>query len=329
VEFAERDELLRLRGTGGIRGFLADDGRGRITDDTQMTLFTAEGMIRARVRFAGKGICHEATVIDHAYSRWLETQGLESARWRWDADGWLIGRTELHASRAPGETCLSGLRAPRQGTIDAPLNQSKGCGAVMRAAPIGMVPGWSSETRFRLGAEAGALTHGHPTGYLASGFLAATVGALLEGTALRAAIAEARKELIGYQGHEEVLRAVDAALANASRHGLPDMAQIEAFGGGWVAEEALGIAIWVALATEDVGDGLAAAVTHSGDSDSTGAIAGNLLGAALGVQAVPLELIEGLVEREVVELVALDVINLLASAVLPDSVEVEQRYPGW
>ena len=92
---------------------------GRITDDTQMTLFTAEGLIRSRVRMALNGICHEPTVIDHAYIRWLHTQDEESQRWRdFKDDGWLIEREELHAIRAPGNTCLSALRGERAGTIE-------------------------------------------------------------------------------------------------------------------------------------------------------------------------------------------------------------------
>jgi tetratricopeptide (TPR) repeat protein len=197
IEFMDRAQIEARFGGRGVRDYVDDDGEGRITDDTQMTLFTAEGLIRSRVRAIDKGICHEPTVIDHAYARWLATQGFDSDRWGgWDLDGWLIEQRSLWSRRAPGNTCLSGLRAPQAGTFDQPINESKGCGALMRAAPLGLVPFWDAETRFRLGAETGALTHGHPTGYLAAGFMAAIVGALIGGSTVPAAIAEARGQLV-------------------------------------------------------------------------------------------------------------------------------------
>lgn len=102
---------------------------GSITDDTQMTLFTAEGLLRASVRGALKGICHGPTVVHHAYARWLHTQGEECPKWSGMAlDGWLITVSEMHARRAPGATCLAALRSGKMGTISSPLNESKGCG---------------------------------------------------------------------------------------------------------------------------------------------------------------------------------------------------------
>ena len=59
-------------------------------------------------------------------------------------------------------------------------------------------------------------------------------------------------------------------------------------GGGWVGEEALAIAIYCCLKyPDDIRKMLIAAVNHSGDSDSTGAVAGNILGAYLGMDAIP------------------------------------------
>ena len=117
VEFMSLEEIRGRFGPLGVTGFA--DGAwpaGSITDDTQMTLFTAEGLLRAQVRGALKGIVHPPSVVDHAYARWLHTQGGHSPRWREDSyDGWLVDLPQLHARRAPGGTCLSALAAPAGG----------------------------------------------------------------------------------------------------------------------------------------------------------------------------------------------------------------------
>jgi hypothetical protein len=82
VEFMSLEEVRRRFGTDGVTGMVPGVWpAGSITDDTQMTLFTADGLLRAQVRWAGKGICHPPTVVDRAYARWLTTQGESSGRW--------------------------------------------------------------------------------------------------------------------------------------------------------------------------------------------------------------------------------------------------------
>jgi ADP-ribosylglycohydrolase len=70
---------------------------------------------------------------------------------------------------------MSELQAGGHGTTTARVNNSKGCGGVMRTAPIGLVSRWDAPTAFRVGAEAAAITHGHPSGYLSGGAMAAIV----------------------------------------------------------------------------------------------------------------------------------------------------------
>src|ERR1700748_47764 len=124
VEFMSLEEIRVQFGPRGVTGL--EDGTwpaGSITDDTQMTLFTAEGLLRAQVRGALKGIVHPPSVVDHAYARWLHTQGEQCPRWRENpCDGWLVSLPELHARRAPGGTCLSALVAQQPGTVEQPLN---------------------------------------------------------------------------------------------------------------------------------------------------------------------------------------------------------------
>ena len=103
------------------------------------------------------------------------------------------------------------------------------------------------------------------------------------------------------------MRAVlmERALDVAGR-GLPDASTIdEQLGGGWVGEEALAIAVACALAAPDFEQGVLAAVNHSGDTDSTGSICGNILGALHGESAIPTRWLEALMP-DLVETVADD-----------------------
>jgi ADP-ribosylglycohydrolase len=96
-------------------------------------------------------------------------------------------------------------------------------------------------------------------------------------------------------------------------------------GGGWVGEEALAIALYCALSAQgDFARGVLLAVNHSGDSDSTGAITGNLLGLMLGNNAIPARWLGVLELREDIEALANDLCTGF------DESDVwRNRYPGW
>lgn len=251
-----------------------------------MTLFTAEGLLRARPRGEGRGICHLPSVVQRAYLRWLHTQGYSRGEVPVH-DGWLIGVPGLYHRRAPGNSCLSALRSGKLGTVDDPINNSKGCGAVMRVAPVGLLHG--VDDAFRTGVECGALTHGHPSGYLSAGALAQIIAEIIAGAGIETAVLRALTVLRQHAGHEECSRALDQALALAHGDAVPASA-IPALGQGWTGDEALAIAVYCAVKyPNDFRAALIAAVNHDGDSDSTGAVAGNILGASLGFVGLPPE----------------------------------------
>ncbi|WP_256670561.1 MULTISPECIES: ADP-ribosylglycohydrolase family protein [unclassified Pseudomonas] len=166
VEFLEWSAIEAKFGPQGIVDFAPAFGTtGAITDDTQMMLFTAEGLLRAYVCGSSRGTCHVPSIIHHSLLRWLITQDYPTAM-PIGVDGWLIKQSELWSRRAPGTTCLGALKAsPRLGAVAE--NNSKGCGALMRVAPCAFFA-----NAFDYAAQSGRLTHGHPTGYLAAGLFA-------------------------------------------------------------------------------------------------------------------------------------------------------------
>lgn len=292
VEF---DSIARVRqkfGEQGLTDYTPAYGRiGAITDDTQMTLFTAEGLLQANTRYHHKGICHPPTIIYHAYLRWLETQGEKISneqieRWIYDEKSWLSDLPELNSRRAPGNSCLSALRSGSMGTISEPINNSKGCGGVMRVAPVGLIV----DEPFGLACEVAAITHGHPTGYLSAGVLALIIKKIIKGKSLVAAVNYAVYEVLPqHENYEETFAACDKAIKLANDKAvLPITEVVESLGGGWIAEEALAISIYCSLVYKnDFRKAVLLAVNHSGDSDTTGAITGNILGALHGIDVLP------------------------------------------
>ncbi len=331
VEFLSMEEIRRRYGDAGITRYVEFwSGQGAFTDDTQMTLFTAEGLALAAETARGcvpKSLSALVESVHRAYLRWLLTQG-EEANWgkaratpaALKAEGRLIREKGMWTRRSPGMTCLAALQSGRCGSTSDPINVSKGCGGIMRIAPVGLRCA-DPEEAFRAGCEVAAITHGHPGGYLPAGFLAALVSSLSRGEALPPSVERATALLRTWKGHEETMAAVEGAVsgsASRSRPGssaaLPFPEAIRALsgkdetagsGGGWTGETALAIALFCALChSDDFRAGVLAAVNHSGDSDSTGAIAGNILGANLGRAAIPREWAAGLEMADLVEAAA-------------------------
>ncbi|MFD9124472.1 ADP-ribosylglycohydrolase family protein [Kitasatospora sp. NPDC059571] len=317
VEFHRLDEIRARFGPAGVTGLPGRSGAegDQVTDDTQMTLFTAEGLLRGGTPAA----------VHAAYRRWLLTQRLPGPGR--EPDGWLLGREFLYASRAPGNACVSGIAGYPRYTPAAPFGtagpvnpNSKGCGTVMRSAPFGLL-GLGADGAFRLAAECAQLTHGHPTGYLAAGAFAALVERVAAGVPLPAAVDAVIDQTAAQPGGGETVAALRRAVRVAGE-GAPSAEAVERVGLGWIAEECLAIAVYCALAAGPR-EALLLSVNHSGDSDSTGAVCGNLVGAAYGLGALPAEWTGGVEGREVLLQVADD----LVAAAAGDRAALGDRYP--
>lgn len=301
VEFLEWTAIEAKFGPQGIVDFAPAYGiTGAITDDTQMMLFTAEGLLRAYVRGSSRGICHVPSVIHHSLLRWLLTQDYQPAT-PLSQDGWLIKERALWSRRAPSDTCLNALKASNHFGFLA-KNNSKGCGAVMRVAPCAFFG-----KAFDYAAESGRLTHGHPTGYLAAGLFADILQRMAD---RQDSLEHALTESLATHGHktgmEETRAILERVLFYFYEGYRPTPQRIDELG-GWVAEEALAIGIWCALNATSFKQGVISAVNHSGDSVSTGMIAGCLLGIQYGMAEIPACWFELLEMRGVIEKMAEDI----------------------
>ncbi len=321
VEFVSYNSILACYGKPGITRYAIDPGTGDavVSDDTQMTLFTAAGLL-ADAGAAKRSVESAKQAIYRAYLDWLYTQYPYGG----DRRGSLVlNDPRLFALRAPGNTCLGALRSGVCGDVHAPVNRSKGCGGVMRAAPVGLIAGENADEAqvLWLGAQAAAITHGHPLGYLPAAALALIVYRLAyaqtpvtieEATEHTCRMLEATFD--DEPACAELIRQIDMA-RRLAKNDREDVVNIRELGEGWVGDEALVIAIYCALRHEgSIADALIAAVNHSGDSDSTGSIAGNIAGAQLGRRAMEPQFLEKLEMTDLIEAVA----ARLADAACPD-----------
>ncbi|MER7750504.1 ADP-ribosylglycohydrolase family protein [Kitasatospora sp. NPDC097643] len=284
--------------------------RALVTDDTQMTLALGRGL-RTALERGPLTPSRLARPVREEFVDW----------WR-----------SPENNRAPGMTCLRAcerLSHPEYRWQQASDVGSKGCGANMRVAPIGLLPGLDARTLSGAAQLQSGLTHGHPTALAASDLTAYAVRRLAEGVrpadlpaALRAYALASRErydefwlgdladrwygrspqDVIarGWDDCLSVLDQLDAALAAPDVEADPCLAT----GEGWVAEEAFGTGLLCFLLLPD--DPVAAvrrAAYSSGDSDSLACLTGAFAGAHHGEAVWPGEWVERIEYRD--ELLAL------------------------
>ena len=287
VEFKTRPEIQERYGIDGIRHpEFNRAGEAEVSDDTQMTLFTADGLLQSLSRAGRVDRSGMLDAVREATLAWnaLQTDGHLPSNMRSGLDRYA---TLLAKSQAPGTTCLGACAAGATGTPEDPINHSKGCGGVMRVAPVGLIRELTPSRAFDLAARCAAQTHGHPSGYLSAGVLAAVISGLRGGLDLNAALADALRLASGWSGSDETVAAVRHAEALAASHGGDPHEAIVQLGEGWVGEEALAIGLYSAMVASDFREAVRIASNHGGDSDSTASIAGQIHGAWKGLEGIP------------------------------------------
>lgn len=307
VEFVGEASIFTKYGENGITEYELVKDKALFSDDTQMTLFTANALLLRTKDAVECGKCSPyRDYLTYCYKCWYVTQEdgeFDTSR------SWLMEIPELYSRRAPGLTCLASLGNGKIGTLKKPMNQSKGCGGVMRVAPIGLYLDEKHHTVEEiagLGAEAAVITHGHELGYIPAAafahiiYLAANRDDMTMVEIVEEALDGVRRVFHEGEYAKQFLDLMNLALDLAENED-EDLDAIHQLGAGWVAEEALAIAVYCAAKYEnDFEKAVVAAVNHGGDSDSTGAIAGNILGAYLGMQEIPEKYLENLELKDVI-----------------------------
>ena len=342
VEFMKWHEIEKQYGKMGIRrynnhGAKRFCGLARISDDTQMTLFTAGGLLNGLTDcvFEGKSHSDAYKYVKDAYIEWVDGQtGCNNEQ----HNNWFALKDFMNDQRAPGDTCVSVLSRMKYG--ESSRKYSKGCGGVMRTAPVALYfaglhdKGYDKTDIMDEAAIAGHLawlTHRHPLGWFPSCALHFILAMLLEGSDLLDAIKSTISFMQDFVDQGGRAREVGSVIHNdeevhdegwklirllelALKLGLENTPKKEAYkqlGEGWLGDEALAIAVYAAVRFSDnkhiktkyesIGssttitemhqhmfeEAICCAINHSGDSDSTGAICGQIMGTWLGLHCIP------------------------------------------
>lgn len=292
VEFMSETEIFNKYGKDGIKELEIKNGVAEISDDTQMTLFTITGILEGITRGKMRGIM--GTLESYCYSHykdWYITQTKKYEDIISDKDfyrhSWLLNCKELYKRRAPGNTCLSALAKEKKFDEDAPINNSKGCGGVMRVAPIGLyLAGKATYTNIaKITIGNVRYTHGHPLAYIPAAYLTVLLAILIneENKTLEDAVNYAFSIMSSNFNEEKYFdefRKLYNKVILLSKEKINDLDAIHELGQGWVAEETIAIALYCALKyKDDFIKAIEVAANHGGDSDSTASITGQIIGA--------------------------------------------------
>jgi ADP-ribosylglycohydrolase len=272
TEFCGMDTIKRRWGPSGIQDL--SQTSGKFTDDTQMAVAVAEGLLNAHAERPGR-IAEPGWVMPFIAEQFVN---------------WAFGPDN---DRAPGGTCMAGCQALRNGTTwrKSGVPMSKGCGSAMRAAPMGLF--YSNRAVLGVIARSSSImTHGHPVAVEAAHVAALCVRLILDGETEAGVLLAESAEVVSDEGFLALLERVPEAI-RATIEGEAEPEEImrhngsEGLGESWVGDEAVASALYCYGLAAARGEGYVETVRYgantNGDSDSIAAIAGSLAGARWGL----------------------------------------------
>lgn len=253
-------------------------------DATALTLYTVDGMTEA-LEWANDGVAADETAcLWLAYLRWLGTQGeappssapAPPARW--------IDRQDvLHSRRRPDATTIRALRSGEMGSRQRPLERDDdGPGALQRSAPFGLIANVPPAMVEKLTLDAAAITHGNPAAQIP----AAVFAGLIHGIAHRECpLPDAVKDAAE---HAATLGAADLSVQLA-HSGAGSLSAASATAGNILCAA---IRLVQDTETNDDAAHVSALLTAAAEQDAPaapviGAVAGALIGALYGRDALP------------------------------------------
>lgn len=254
--------LEAIKARFGAAGIMEPPTPALYTDDTQMTVALAEGLLEADIRAP---IDTQMQAVGKRFIEWLHSP---------------------ENNRAPGITCMNGVRRFESGMAwrEAGIVSSKGCGSAMRVAVIGYLYADDDHRLYQVAEASGVITHRHPAAIAASIAAAYLVKLALTGAHVQD---YPRLTLRFVDGINDDFDGAMYRLGHVMGW-ADEEAALRHIGEGWTGEEAVALALYCVLRYPDDYEAcVRRAANTNGDSDSIASIAGGIMGARLGLGAIP------------------------------------------
>ncbi len=287
------------------------------TDDTQLSLFTADGLLWAHSAGAADGRVPYEDYLFYAYQVWLYTQTkmVAGKEYAWIFDPHknpyrlrLLKAKGLYKKRTADTKNIDALMKIRNneyGTIRTHYNENMDNGGIKRVAPIGMYFYSSTKRAFEMGCACAAITHGSPVGYISAGCYSAIIAELIQGEELEDAVHNVMRLVQSVPDGDICYRTLKYAMELVENDSVEPMEAVRKMGLGYEAYEALAISVFCAvLHKENTKFAIELAANQDGASDTCASITAAILGAYKGEAAFPKKWVKKLQYRELVESIA-------------------------
>lgn len=275
IEFDSWESIQKKYGETGFQFKENNLNYLSISDDTQMTLFLLNGLIEYK---QPKNESIFSDIIYNQFRDWLKTQteSIEHHKQKYSS---LLKFECLYKRQAPGITCLSALNSGKKGTITRKINDSKGCGSIMRTLPIAFFANNENEV-FELSIEQSMITHGNLEGAFATAFYSLLCFDLIYFSNDLVKSVQKVRDLLNIKLNEKFLE-INYQINNTlgliiEQPNLLNDNITKELGEGWTSDSALCVALFSAATSASFKEVIEKSSNHSGDSDSTAMLATGL-----------------------------------------------------
>ena len=286
------DEICEAYGPNGLLGYDLANGSAEITSYTQLAAFVCNGLLLGATR---QDPAKYNKFIALSLREWAKSQQFRGSGERTFC--WVAQVPEMRRRHCMDTTMLDALSREVLGTPEKPVFRSMFPGALTAAVAVGLAAEGGrldmAQTA-RLGAEAVAFTHGDPEAFMAGAFLACCLAAILQNPEEIPAeqftkIAQIVEQMFWQQYPQitDVTAGVHKALALTKDGELSPLAAMTLLGCTTAAECVAGAVYASTVHPANFDEAMIVSVNHSGRSGCVGALTGAIMGARLGVDALP------------------------------------------